>query len=285
MGIEWEEFIPVAMAMVEDARTAKAAKAAGASGAPDEANARRLLLQDRTAPQLERAMKKMFLYADNDCSGYLDFQEFKNCISQMGLPISNGQLLQLMQFVDVNRDGKVSYDEFVPVAIELLVKVMTGKIQPKASASRAAPAPAPATSPSPSSVSWSAYSSLYASRSPDASVKLVPVTDDKTDIADLEGRVVSVQCRRIIRSRIKELFAILDKDMDGRLSMSELTEAFGPEFAQRLMITLDRNQDGYVSQYEMRRFFDEEATAAQAQGVPEFEYLEGVVSMLQSAPF
>merc|ERR1712178_421003 len=103
----------------------------------------------------------MFLFADADCSGYLDVQEFKNCISQVGLPVSNAQISQLMQIVDTNGDGKVSYDEFVPVAIEMLVKVMTGKVQPKAAP---APAPVPTRSPSSPNVPWSAYSSLYASR-------------------------------------------------------------------------------------------------------------------------
>lgn len=239
-------------------------------------------MQDKTGPQLERTLKKMFLFADTDCSGYLDLQEFKNCITQVGLPITNNQLYQLMQLVDTNQDGKVSYDEFVPVAIELIVKVMTGQAQPTA-----APAPpaAPAAPETPPKVPWSAYSSLYASRSPDASVSMVAVGPDQGDIADLEGRVVSVQCRRVIRSRIKELFGILDKDLDGRLSVPELAEAFGRDFAQQLVVALDRNQDGYVSQYEMRRFFDDEAAAAAAQGVPEFEYLQNIVNMLQSAPF
>jgi len=278
--IEYEEFIPVAMSILGAQQDAMD----NFIESQDEDAARQLLLAEQSRPQLERMMKKMFLFADEDCSGALDYQEFKKCLNQMGLPINAGQVTELLKMVDVNQDGKVSYEEFVPVAFELLVKVMTGKLEPKASATAEEPAPPAPSSPGPSRDGWTAYSSLYKSKTPtDAPVAKVAVVPDNTDVASLEGRVLSVQCRRIIRSKIKDLFARLDKDNDGRLSVVELSSAFGSSVAQQIVATLDRNNDDQVTQYEMRRFFDDQCTQATASGVPEYKYLEGVVEMLESA--
>jgi Ca2+-binding EF-hand superfamily protein len=275
--IQYEEFIPVAMSILG----AQQDSVDDFMGEQDEQAVRQLLLEHGTRPQTERMMKKMFLFADNDCSGELDYQEFKNCINQMGLPLTAVQVTELMKLVDVNQDGMVSYEEFVPVAFELLVKVMSGQAQPQ---QMSAPPAVAKAAPAPQREGWTAYSSLYKSKAPtDAPVSKVKVTTDSSDVASLEGRVLSVQCRRIIRSKIKDLFSRLDSDNDGRLSVGELTAAFGNAVARRVVATLDRNNDGHVTQYEMRRFFDDECTQATASGVPEYKYLEGVVQMLENA--
>lgn len=226
-------------------------------------------------------MRKMFLFADEDCSGFLDFQEFKNSLNQMGLPLTAAQMSELMRAVDTNSDGKISYEEFIPVAFELLVKVVAGKIQPKPVAPRRAAARAAAPA---KKEGWTAYSSLYDSKGPsDAPVSKVSVKKDNSDVASLEGRVLAVQSRRIIRSKIKDLFSRLDSDKDGRITIPELASAFGDSMARRIQGSLDRNHDGRVTQYEMRRFFDDECSKAVESGVPEYKYLEGIVEMLESA--
>jgi len=276
--IEYSEFLPVAMSILQSQEDAVDTFIDQA----DEDAIRQMLLNGQTRPQLERMMKKLFLFADTDCSGFLDYQEFKSCLAQMNLGLSPVQVVAVMKEVDVNQDGLVSYDEFLPVAFELIVGIVAGKIQPQAAASRMQPATEAVEAPT--RQGWTAYSSLYSSKTPsEGTVSKVSVTQDNTDVASLEGRVLSVQCRRIIRSKIKDLFARLDTDKDGKLSVAELTAAFGTVVARRLVANLDRNNDQHVTQYEMRRFFDDECTQATAAGQPEYKYLEGVVEILESS--
>jgi len=250
--IEYEEFIPVAMSVLSGQQAAIDTYI----DTSEQDAARQFLLQGKTPDQLERQMKKMFLFADEDCSGFLDQREFKGAMGQMGLPLTAAQVTQLMQMVDINQDGMISYEEFVPVAFEILVQVVAGNVT------------APPARPAPT---------RYA---PPARVVPKKAT---AEVASLEGRVLAVQSRRIIRSKIKDLFSRLDRDKDGRLTVSELASAFGDGMARRIQETLDRNHDGCVTQYEMRRFFDEECSKAVESGVPEYKYLEGIVEMLESA--
>jgi len=270
--IEYEEFIPVAMSLLMGQQNAIDTYI----GNSEEDAARQFLLQGQTPAQLERQMKKMFLFADEDCSGLLDLSEFKKALGQMGLPLTAAQTNELVKMVDVNQDGQVSYEEFVPVAFEILVQVVAGNIQPAA-------APAPKAAPK-STEGWTSYSGLYESKTVAAapSTRVVP-NKATAEVASLEGRVLAVQSRRIIRSKIKDFFGRFDIDRDGRLTISELASAFGDGMARRIVETLDRNHDGRVTQYEMRRFFDHECNKAVESGVPEYKYLEGIVEMMESA--
>jgi Ca2+-binding EF-hand superfamily protein len=259
--IEYEEFIPVAMSILSQQQE----NIDTYLDTQDEQQARQFLLQGKTRDQLERQMKKIFLFADEDCSGNLDLREFKNCLGGMGLPLNAAQTSELMSMVDVNHDGKVDYEEFIPLAFELFVKVLTGKIvPPKAAPAQQRRKPAAA-----------AAAAVPARKAPKPSAT--------SDVASLEGRVLAVQSRRIIRSKIKDLFGRLDTDRDGRLTVRELASAFGEAMARRISATLDRNNDGRVTQYEMRRFFDDECAKAVESGVPEHKYLEGIVDVLESA--
>ena len=114
------------------------------------------------------------------------------------------------------------------------------------------PAPAkPARAPKPAAADkpsgWSAYNNLYSSKTAtEAPMRKVEVHGND-EVATLEGRVLAVQSRRIIRSKIKDLFARLDTDKDGRLTASELTTAFGAQIAQRIQKSMDANHDGKIS--------------------------------------
>lgn len=250
--IEYEEFVPVARSLLMGQQDV----VDNFIDAVDEADARQQLMQGRNLPMFEREMKKKFLFADKSCTGTLDFKEFRNIVAQMGFPLSPVQTQELMRMVDVNADGKVNYEDFVSVALEMMVKVVIGK-----NASKLAP---PQVQPlqAPSGV-----------RSPPAS----------SDIASLEGRVLAVQSRRIIRSKIKDLFNRMDTDNDGRLTLDELRSALGVQLVECIQATLDPSNDGRVTQYEMRRFFDQECSSAVHNGIPEHRYLEGIVDMLESA--
>jgi Ca2+-binding EF-hand superfamily protein len=274
--IEYEEFIPVALGLLQAEMEEEFVEV------EEDNAAREFLLQGMPEEQLVRKMKKLFLMADEDCSGFLDFPEFKNCLNQMGLPLTAAQTSEVMSMLDTNKDGYISYEEFIPAAFELFVKVVSGKIQPKAVYESHHTAP-PARRAVPSQ-GWTAYKNMYEDPTApvDVPVQKVTPTRDNSDVASLEGRVLAVQSRRIIRSKIKDLFARYDTDKDGRLTFSEVTSALGDSVATRIRATTPAGADK-VTQFEMRRFLDDECSRAVERGVPEYKFLENIVEMLESA--
>jgi len=259
--IEYDEFVPVALEILKAQKGAPAApapKKAAAKKAPSPA-ADMPALADVPPAMLKRYLQKLFSVADVNGDGVLQPAEFKRLLELSGFNFPPATVRKLLNAADVNHDGVIEYDEFVPVALEILKAQKGAAAAPAPKKAAPAPAPAPAAQPR------------------------VKVGKDNADVASLEGRVLAVQSRRIIRSKIKDLFARLDSDRDGRLSVAELASAFGDAMARRIQATLDRNSDGRVTQYEMRRFFDDQCSKAVESGVPEYKYLEGIVEMLESA--
>jgi len=240
----------------------------------DEAAAEQFILQGMSTEELLRTMKKVFLEADTDNSGYLDEYEFKSIFGKMGLPLTAAQTSYLMEDVDVNKDGMIQYEEFIPVAFGLLVKVVAGTIKPKRRSAAKQGPPAPTGG-------YQAYRDMYASR--DELPEVLQVQHDKPQIASLEAQVLVSQCRRIIRSKVKDMFAEFDTDRDGRLSISELAGVLGEGGARRFVALLDQDYDGAITQFEMRKGIDKAAAEAVQTGVAEYKFLQGVVEMLAGA--
>ena len=57
-------------------------------------------------------IKKAFNFFDKDKTGTIDVQEFKGALNKLGID-DNGTINQLFDKFDVNKSGKVSYDEFI----------------------------------------------------------------------------------------------------------------------------------------------------------------------------
>jgi hypothetical protein len=53
-------------------------------------------------------------------------------------------------------------------------------------------------------------------------------------------------------------FSSIDTDNDGRLSLTELTDAFGSNVAQRILGRDDDDEDGYLTRREVRSSDDED---------------------------
>ena len=58
-------------------------------------------------------IKEYFKLFDSDGSGTIDVNEFKDALNNLGLDDSNGAFVQLLDNIDVNKSGKVDFDEFV----------------------------------------------------------------------------------------------------------------------------------------------------------------------------
>jgi calmodulin len=58
---------------------------------------------------LEAAFKKY----DSDGNGFLTIDELQSAMSSMGRQMTRNEILSMIQSLDLNRDGKISFDEFI----------------------------------------------------------------------------------------------------------------------------------------------------------------------------
>merc|ERR1712185_482668 len=73
--------------------------------------------------ELEAIMQEVFANADADGNGVLTMSEFIKCMEEAEIGLKKDEIKALMFQIDENEDGYVSYEEFVPVCFEILVKL------------------------------------------------------------------------------------------------------------------------------------------------------------------
>ena len=79
------------------------------------------LLYCRSLPvELENLLVDLFREADTDGSGSLDLAEFEKLMATASLGLSSSEVKLLLSEADENADGCVSYQEFVPLAVEVV---------------------------------------------------------------------------------------------------------------------------------------------------------------------
>lgn len=67
-------------------------------------------------------MCQLFQKHDVDCSGELSWAEFWNVLQELGLELSEKDILQWQEFADVDKDGSVKWSEFRPMAEQLITQ-------------------------------------------------------------------------------------------------------------------------------------------------------------------
>jgi hypothetical protein len=67
----------------------------------------------------------MFQQADHDHNGTLDVDEFWGVLNSksLNLKLSQAEMKAILDAADVDKDGVITYNEFVPVAKQLLAMV------------------------------------------------------------------------------------------------------------------------------------------------------------------
>ena len=132
--IDYGEFIPVMTGIVRslaaknkarEKQRAAAGRLAGrtkqTSKTGVDANA---LLHGMDRRTLEDTLRRVFAAADADGSGILDRKEFTACLRSADLGLSRREINALLSEVDCDGDGRVSIEEFVPVAFSTLAERM-----------------------------------------------------------------------------------------------------------------------------------------------------------------
>jgi len=69
---------------------------------------------------LRVALIKIFEDADKDKSGYLDSEEFEDAFKDMSYGLVDNDIQNLIALADENDDGRISWEEFLPVGIEAI---------------------------------------------------------------------------------------------------------------------------------------------------------------------
>lgn len=67
---------------------------------------------------LKRALEEMFYLADKDKSGDLSYEEFGNAFKTLSYGLTDNDIKTLIALADDNADGKITWSEFIPVAID-----------------------------------------------------------------------------------------------------------------------------------------------------------------------
>jgi len=78
--------------------------------------------------ELTELLSQMFHEADVDNSGALSMGEFKSVLQMADLGLSDVETKRVMAEADCNEDGEISYDEFIPLAVDL-VQTMYAKME------------------------------------------------------------------------------------------------------------------------------------------------------------
>ncbi|GLC34270.1 hypothetical protein PLESTB_001603700 [Pleodorina starrii] len=121
--IQYKEFLPI---MVDILQSIKAKEQAKAMMHGVETMVRTevetMLLHGLPQEELQALMLKVFKKADTDGSGQLNRHEFKDALKAAELGLTRKDINLILSHIDADRDGLVSYEEFIPVCFQVLVE-------------------------------------------------------------------------------------------------------------------------------------------------------------------
>jgi len=129
--ISFSEFVPVALQILKEITRENLDEKAVAAAALDQDALEKAqqLLDNMTDEQLQQALKEIFFSADSDDNGTLDIDEFRKCLQDTDLGLTDELIDYLVVSVDTDEDGLVSYSEFAPLCYELLTEVIAKQLK------------------------------------------------------------------------------------------------------------------------------------------------------------
>ena len=120
--IDYKEFLPIFVELVTSLKSAQETKQQRHE-VEDETRTEveALFIKGMTEEELTLRMQQLFAQFDDDGNGTLDPEEFQRALNSADLGLSRKEINMLLGEADVNDDGCIEYDEFVPVAFRVLV--------------------------------------------------------------------------------------------------------------------------------------------------------------------
>ncbi|GFR51432.1 hypothetical protein Agub_g13721 [Astrephomene gubernaculifera] len=121
--IQYKEFLPVMVDILQGIKAKEQAKAM-MHGVETmvRSEVETMLLHGLPQEELQALMLKVFKRADADGSGQLNRHEFKEALKAAELGLTRKDINLILSHIDVDRDGLVSYEEFIPVCFQVLVE-------------------------------------------------------------------------------------------------------------------------------------------------------------------
>merc|ERR1719482_1136070 len=86
------------------------------------------MLKGMPKEQVEMIMSDIFKKADIDDSGALSVMEFRKCCKDADIGLTQKEINILMHQCDVDGDGNISYEEFVPLCFEMLTEILKDEL-------------------------------------------------------------------------------------------------------------------------------------------------------------
>eukprot|EP00397_Hematodinium_sp_SG-2012_P027692 GEMP01029112.1.p1 GENE.GEMP01029112.1~~GEMP01029112.1.p1 ORF type:complete len:437 (+),score=96.79 GEMP01029112.1:177-1487(+) len=80
-------------------------------------------------PEVEGLVRELFVQYDKDQSGYLDLKEFKTLFDDFRerVRMPQDEIYRFLAEADMNEDGNIQYDEFIPIAIQIIQTLFAQK--------------------------------------------------------------------------------------------------------------------------------------------------------------
>jgi Ca2+-binding EF-hand superfamily protein len=127
--IDYNEFIPVAVDVVQAVYAKNELEEELKHLKEEQKNeALELLLHGMPREQLELALFSAFRDSDTDQSGYLDRREFLSALREADIGLTKKEIVNLMAEVDEDKNGLISYSEFIPFCLNLIAEMMRDKM-------------------------------------------------------------------------------------------------------------------------------------------------------------
>jgi len=124
--IDYEEFCHVAVDVLESIYNKMDYEAELAYRMVDaRQDASQQLLRGMTQEELQGILAGVFKKADLDGNGTLDTKEFQSCLRDTDLGFTKKEINIMLAEVDANNDGVITYEEFAPLAFDILVELMS----------------------------------------------------------------------------------------------------------------------------------------------------------------
>lgn len=175
------------------------------------------LYRGMTNDEIEGLVYEIFKSVDTGDAGELEPRQFANALTMSKLQLTPAEVEMFMNQLDTDGDGKISYTEFVPVALQILKEITRENMDEKAAAAEALDLAARQT----------------------AQQLIDNMTDEQ------------------LQQMLQEIFVSADSDGNGTLDVDEFRQCLqdadlglNDELIDYLVVSVDTDADGLVSYTE-----------------------------------
>ena len=121
--VEYKEFVPLLHSLITSVKAKNKAREKRAEMIRKTREEARIeFVKGMTTEELHDTIKRVFNESDLDGNGTLDPKECRAALKSADLNLSKKEINLLLTQSDLNNDGVVEYDEFVPVCFDILVE-------------------------------------------------------------------------------------------------------------------------------------------------------------------